>query len=279
MVKLFIAAILATAAIAFGARFHPRHCPRYHVRIFKYTAHNAHGLKPGVEMFRKALGGVNNGNQRGPLKNGQREINWDGGAPFIMPNDLFNRVVPRGAVFFTKLNLFALSNPPNQPPFDDNKFSSLNKRAARQFKTFSSPRLFAALLDTKITTKFFVPGTEHPATVSGFGAVYTDVDLKHTSFLTLYDRRGCIVAKIAVPPKDKGLSFVGAIVKSVRYPGGRHRKHPHYPKYIHAPVYKAVLKLGNAPLVQHNKCYRRSRRYARDFVATDNFIYGEPQKL
>ena len=285
--KLFFAALLATLGLTLASSYHHHRCPKYKVEIVRATAHNARGLKHSVDRFRKLLGGDNNVNEKGPLKEGRREINWDGGAPFILPNDFFNRVVPRGAIFFTKFDLFAQSNPVDEPPFDDDKFSSLNKDASKEFVAFSEKRLFTPLLDNKMTTKFFVPGTKIPATVSGFGAVYTGVDKAHTSFLTLYDRYGCVIKKIAVPPKSYGLSFVGAVVKSVStdHHSGHYAHHTHDSynaqynngKYYNkAVVYKVKLTLGNTPIIDK---YAKSYGKHKDVVVTDDFIYGEPQKL
>lgn len=256
---------ISTVAAAFP-RHHHRRCPTYKYKVVRGTSYNAHGLKSTVDRFRYILGGKNNGATPGPLKNGRREINWDGGAPFDMPFDFFNRVVPLGAIYHTKGNIFAISDPVNGHP-KDYKFSSLNRAASKQFIAFSEKRLFTSVKDNVLTQFFRVPGTNDKATVSGFGAVYVDVDRRYTSFLTLYDTRGCRIAKVAVPPRNKGLSFVGIVVTGVR--------HAHYNK---APVFKAVLKLGNAPITS-----RRYRRHhyprGRDIVVTDDFIYGEPQKI
>jgi hypothetical protein len=40
-------------------------------------------IQPTVDAFRAALGNPNNGNAPGPLAQGRREINWDGGGPLM----------------------------------------------------------------------------------------------------------------------------------------------------------------------------------------------------
>lgn len=255
---------IATAAAAFPNKFHS--CPTYKYKVVQGTSKDARGLKYKVDEFRHILGGPNNGATRGPLKNGRREINWDGGAPFDMPFDFFNRVAPLGAIFRTKDNKFAISNPLNGAPKDD-KFSSLNRAASKKFIAFSEKRLFTSVKSNILTQFFRVPGTHYKATVSGFGAVFVDVNKKNTSFLALYDQRGCKIAVVPVPPKNKGLSFVGVHVTGIN--------HVHMKK---APVYKAVLKLGNTPIKSHR---HRRHHFPRggDVVVTDDFIYGEPQKI
>lgn len=254
--------LLAFAFLAVGslaASVHHHHCPTYHVDIIRKTSHNAHGLRSAVDHFRHLLGGQNNGANIGPFKYGRREINWDGGAPFDMPFDFFNEVAPLGAIFHTKGNKFAISNPLNNHPVDD-KFSSINKPVSKEFIAFSEKRLFTPVSDNVVTQFFRVPGTKKRATTSGFGAVFVDVDKSHTSFLTLYDFKGCRIAKVAVPPKNRGLSFVGIRVKGV--------SHGYFNR---APVFKAELKLGNRLL--------KDLSHGGDRVVTDDFIYGEPQEI
>lgn len=259
--KLFAAALLAFAAIS-TAKF----CPRYGFKVVRKVSHNAEGLKGAVKTFQALLGGKANGATIGPLENGFRVINWDGGAPFDMPFDFFNTNAPLGALFFAKGNKFAISNPVNNMP-KDNKFDSINANAAKNFIAFSEKRLFTPVKGNFLVTKFEIPGKKVAATVSGFGAVYNDVNKPSTSFLELFDARGCRIAKVYVPPKAKGLSFVGIRVFRVRK-GFRGMW-----KKAHAPVYKAAMKLGNTPITKKKLGYRS------DIVVTDDFIYGEPQAL
>jgi hypothetical protein len=53
-----------------------------------------------------------------------------------------------------------------------------NPTYATTFSTFSAPRLFTPVGSRITEGLFFVPGTNGaiPATVTGFGAVFTDVD-------------------------------------------------------------------------------------------------------
>eukprot|EP00171_Calliarthron_tuberculosum_P004666 IDg4666t1 len=178
-----------------------------------------------------------------------------------MPFDFFNTNVPRGAIFSAKRNKFAVSN--SEHPRDD-RFSTLNRRASRFFITFSPKRLFTPVLRNEVTAFFRIPGKDVRATVSGFGAVFVDVRKRHTSFLTLRDRRGCFIARVAVPPRWGGLSFVGVFVKGIYTHRGIKR--------VKAPVNSASMKLGNTPII--SKSYHRHR----DIVVLDDFLYGEPQR-
>ena len=268
--KAFTAAAALLALLALLAIASAKHCPKYDVKVVIDTSHNAYHLRPAVNKFQHLLGGKANGAQVGPLKDGFRVINWDGGAPFDMPFDFFNTNAPLGALFFAKNNKFAISNPLDNNPVDD-KFDSINRRAAKDFKAFTEKRLFTPVKGNVVVTRFQVPGKKIDATVSGFGAVYVDVKKGHTSFLELYDVRGCRIVRVAVPKKAKGLSFVGAIVKRARY-----YKNGKYGSWVRvrAPVFKAEMKLGNTPISKKDYNHHNA-----DIVVTDDFIYGEPQKL
>src|SRR6266478_1657185 len=52
--------------------------------VFQAAGPTAASIQSTVDAYRAALGDPNNGNNPEPLKNGRREINWDGGDPAIM---------------------------------------------------------------------------------------------------------------------------------------------------------------------------------------------------
>src|SRR5262249_23609034 len=82
----------------------------------------------------------------------------------------------------------------------------------RIFRTFSPERLFTAL-DSNITeVLFFVPGTPIPATVDGFGAVFTDVDRDNITKIEYFDINGSLLFSRFVLPgttQRQSLSFLG----------------------------------------------------------------------
>ena len=139
---------------------------RRRFRVFRDTSRDADGLRRIVDKFNRALGGDDNGNAPGPLNEGRRSINWDAAAvPFDMPGDFFKRVVTRGAEMVAKRGEFRVSNP--DPPNGDDKFSSINRKASRDFITFSPKRLFTPLKDNKVTVVFSIPAKRQDATVKG----------------------------------------------------------------------------------------------------------------
>src|SRR6266498_4688225 len=139
---------------------------------------NPAGIQTTVDAFRTALGQLNP-NVAGSFGSGRREINWDGvpdalAAPNNLPANFFNANSPRGAVFSTAGTGFQVSANAGVAPIE---FDNLNPGYSAQFQTFSPQRLFTSLGSNILDVNFFIPGTSTVATVSGFGAVFTDVDL------------------------------------------------------------------------------------------------------
>jgi hypothetical protein len=146
---------------------------------------NAAALQAIVDQFRADLGGVNNG-VGGLYPSGRREINWDTvpdsfSEPNNLPVNFFNVNSPRGVVFNSiedatgaALNQFAVSaTTASGTPV---RFANINGTYDNIFQTFSSQRLFVARNTHMMEVFFFIPGTKIPATVSGFGLVFADVD-------------------------------------------------------------------------------------------------------
>ena len=138
------------------------------------------------------------------------------------------------------------------------------------FSTFSPLRLFTPV-DSNITDAlFFIPGTNGaaPATVSGFGAVFTDVDQpdgsgpsqKHgnrraSTLVEYFDADGKLLFSSFVPasPGDGSLSFFGIMFDDAR-------------------IARVRITSGNvAPGPDDDRKH--------DIVVMDDFIYGEPSAL
>ena len=101
---------------------------------------------------------------------------------------------------------------------------------------------------------FFVPGTTIPATVSGFGAVFTDVDGGST-VIEYYAPDGTKLQGSTVNAADNGLTFFGASFNA----GER--------------VARVEMILGNDAL----QSGAVDGTNGVDVVALDDLIYGEPQ--
>ncbi|MCH9670426.1 MAG: PEP-CTERM sorting domain-containing protein [Gammaproteobacteria bacterium] len=212
-------------------------------------------IADGFEDFRQLLGGANNGNGRGPIADGHRQINWDAGVvPFDMPGDFFNRVVPRGAEITTGGTGFAVSNPvATDPGAPDNRFDSINPTYGDEFQTFSAERLFTPVGSNVFDIGFFVPGSNTPATVSGFGAAFTDVDLADTTMIEFFNAANDLLLREFVDPDPQGLSFLGAA-------------------FSEQDLFRVRVTAGTVALGPDD-----NPGAGVDVVALDDFLYGEPQ--
>jgi hypothetical protein len=228
---------------------------------------NAAAIQAGVDQFRADLGGANNG-VGGSFTTGRREVNWDGvpdnfSEPNNLPLDFFNVNSPRGVIFNAieditgaALNQFAVSSTTaSGVPV---RFGNLNASYTAEFTTFSAQRLFTARNTHLMEVTFLIPGTKIPATVSGFGVVFTDVDSAtggNRSLIRVYGADGRQLSAAQAPVFDNGLSFVG-----ISFNAGER-------------IARVVIESGNAALAPTNT----DGVNGVDVVAMDDFIYGEPR--
>ena len=112
----------------------------------------------------------------------------------------------------------------------------------------------------------FVPGGDLPATVTGFGAVFTDVDLpdgsrpntkrgnrKASTLMAYFDADGELLFSSFVPasPGDGSLSFFGIVFRDAR--------------------------IARVRITSGNVAPGPDDQGQQDIVMMDDFIYGEPQ--
>lgn len=228
---------------------------------------NTAALQSVVDVFRADLGGANNG-VGGSFMSGRREINWDGvpdnfSEPNNFPTNFFNVNSPRGVIFNavendtgSALNQFAVSS--TSASGVPVRFGNLNASYPATFVTFSAQRLFTARNTNIMEVTFFIPGTKIPATVKGFGLVFTDVDSAtggNRSLIRVYGADGAQLSAASAPVNDGGLSFVG-----ISFDNGER-------------VARVVIEFGNAGLAASNN----DNVGGVDVVAMDDFIYGEPR--
>ena len=170
-------------------------------------------IQTTVDTFRAALGDPNNGNNPGA----RREINWDGGGvnTSVAGGNPFNVFLnTRGAQFTTPGTDF-FQAPETGGPQGGLEMVFNNPTYGTAFTAFSASRLFAPVGSNIIDATFFVPGTNGgtQASVQGFGAVFTDVDLLGGSTMTFFDLNnnpltGPLSVPVALVP-DGGFSFLG----------------------------------------------------------------------
>lgn len=225
--------------------------------VFQASGETPADIQAAVDDFRAFLGPLNP-NVAGSFASGRREINWDGvpdalSAPSNLPANFFNANSKRGAVFFTDGSGFQVSADDNNPTNTPILFGNLHPALPLFFTTFSPQRLFTALGSNVMETLFFVPGSATSATVNGFGAIFTGVNRSDSTRIEFFGANGALLFSQSVLPQPtalKGLSFLG-----VGFDAGER-------------VFFVRIVSGNRIL----------RTPARDVVAMDDFIYGEPQE-
>lgn len=223
--------------------------------VFSAAGLVAAAIQGTVDAYRASLGTLNP-NVAGSFGDGRREINWDGvpnafSAPNDLPANFFNVNSPRGVVFSTPGTGFQVSGNLGVAPIE---FDNLNPTYSGLFQTFSAQRLFTALGSNVTDVSFFVPGSTTPAGVSGFGAVFTDVDLADTTSLQFFDLDNNSLGTFFVPalPGDETLSFLGV-------------------------QFNAGELIGRVRITSGNAALGLTESGAIDLVVMDDFIYAEPR--
>jgi hypothetical protein len=215
-------------------------------------------IQPVVDAFRAALGPLNP-NTAGSFPSGRREINWDGvpdpfSAPNSLPANFFNVNSPRGVVFSTPGTGFQVSaNSATATPI---QFGNFNATYPGLFEVFSAQRLFTAVGSNITDVAFFVPGDTTPATVTGFGAVFTDVDLAGSTNILYYDQGGALLYSSFVPPAagNETFSFLGVL-------------------------FDAGERVSRVRITSGNSALGPNESGGLDLVVMDDFIYKEPQAI
>jgi hypothetical protein len=237
--------------------------------VFQAAGPKAASLEGAVNAYRRALGNPNNLNNQGPLAGGRREINWDGGNPALLtttaPVTPFNVFLNTRGAQFTTPGMGLSQAPPVADPiqFPPGGLAGLfnNPTYATIFSTFSPSRLFTPVGSNITDGFFFIPGTNGgtPATVTGFGAVFTDVHAPDgtgpSTSIEYFDADGDLLFSGFVPPSPHadGLSFFGIVFPDAR-------------------IARVQITSGNvAPGPNDDRQH--------DIVVMDDFIYGEPQAL
>src|SRR5215831_6472174 len=212
-----------------------------------------------VDQFRLNLGNPNNGAVGTPFTSGRREINWDGGGltnatPTGSPLTAFQA---RGATFTTPGTGFT------QAPIaaGTGNLSTINATYATEFSAFSPVRVFTPLGSNITDAIFSVPGSNgaQPATVTGFGAVFSDVDVGNSTSIQFFGLGGISLGTFFVPAgavPDGSLSFLG-----VSFNAGE-------------LITRVRITTGNAALGPTD-----GDGSGVDVVVMDDFLYTEPQRV
>jgi hypothetical protein len=237
--------------------------------VFQAAGINAASIQSTVDAFRARLGDPNNLNNPGPLPaKGRREINWDGGNPNVLdttaPVTPFNTFLNTRGSQFTTPGIGLSQAPVSGGPQGGLAVLFGNPTYAKIFRTFSP---FTPVGSNVTNASFFIPGTNGtvPATVRGFGAVFTDVDQPNgrgpiaaqtgSTLIEYLDKDSRILFTSFVPasPGNGNLSFFGIVFADARI---------------------AAVRIQTGNVVPGPNDNARN-----DIVMMDDFIYGEPQLL
>jgi hypothetical protein len=123
------------------------------------------------------------------------------------------------------------------------------------FSAFSALRLFSPVESNITDVTFTLPGSPTtPAYVTGFGAVFSDVDLADTTSIEFFDLSGAplIASGWSVPTSPGGLSFLGVI-------------------------FDAGEQIGRVRITTGNTAPGPNESGVVDVVMMDDFLYSEPQ--
>jgi hypothetical protein len=213
-------------------------------------------ITAAVTAFRTALGEpLNAPTVPGEQPAGRREINWDAVPADVtntdtFPRDFFSLRSKRGAVLSTPGAGFRVS---------DTDFADVNALYGNQFNAFSPAKTFASI-GSNVTDVFFQVGSDptKPAAVSGFGAVFSDVDVAGSTRMELFQGNTSLgVFTAPARSDDNGLSFLGVV-----YPVGY-------------AVTRVRITTGNGLLSAANNDVTDGG--TADLVVMDDFLYGEPR--
>ena len=260
--------------------------------VFQAAGLTASSIQSTVDAFRAELGEPNNANNPGPLASGRREINWDPDVPGTLPSgqDEVFRIRHTTTRPVTPFNLFlntrgaqfttpgeGLSQgPPASGPQGGLAALFQNSTYGLIFSTFSPFRLFTPVGSNITEALFFIPGTNGatPATVRGFGAVFTDVDEQP-------DGRGDDKKDGRGHDKKRGNREAGTLIKGF----GPHGKLL-FSSFVPASPGDGSLSffgiVFDKPLIARvlittgDTAPGPDDDRKRDIVVMDDFIYGEP---
>ena len=235
--------------------------------VFQAAGPSTASIQASLDAYRLALGGDNNGVAKGPIATGRREINWDGGgstATSLAGTPFTQFLDGRGSLFVTPGSGFV------QAPPSGLAGTFANPTYEKVFQPFSPGRLFSSIGSNVTVVTFFEPGSAGGlvATTRGFGAIFSDVDLpdgsgpgskrgnrKSSTLVEYYGLDGELLYSSFVPasPGDAGFSFLGITFKDAR-------------------VASVRITAGDvAPGADDERPH--------DIVMTDDFIFGEPQRV
>jgi hypothetical protein len=237
-------------------------CPLYPQAahwLYAATGGTASSIQGEVDRFRRDLGDLNP-NEARSFPTGRREINWDavGGTAGNnnLPGDFFHKTSPRGLIMSTPGSRLKVSGDEGSPSFLMRDVTR-DEWGLIEFAPFSNQKFFAPVGSTITDIEFRVPGTDDVACVTGFGAIFMDIDRGGQSFMEVALTDGSVRKFTAAvqPVRSKGFSFLGV-------------------RFRESCILTVRLNSGDRPVDTVDIPFPFP-----DGVAIDDFIYGEPNAV
>jgi hypothetical protein len=217
-------------------------------------------LTAALTQFRTVLGDPLNTTPNQTA--GRREVNWDGAPAAVtnnntFPLDFFNSTDPavgnarkRGLQYVGAVNSLRL---------DSSSFVEIDPSYADNFKAFSAKKAITSINSNITEIEFRVAGTTTPASVKGFGVVFSDVDQDNYTTIQFYDGNKSLgVFKAPTRSDANGHSFLG-----VQFPNDK--------------ITRIKITAGNGTLGVGVKDVSNGGN--KDLVVFDDFFYSEPKAL
>lgn len=194
---------------------------------------------------------------------GRREINWDGGAPQItnnnnFPLDFFNATADGSPAGRQRGLVYVGANAALR--LDSTSYSEIEASYADNFKPFSGKKLITSINSNITEIEFRLAGTNTPASVKGFGAVFSDVDQDAYTTIQFFDGNKSLgIFQVPKRSDANGHSFLG-----VYFPNDK--------------ITRIKITAGNGVLAPGTKDIS-SPGGTKDLVVFDDFLYSEPLAL
>ncbi len=249
--KFLLTAVFVTAGIP---------CVAHGDALVRSATGDSTAVTAARDAFRTDIGGGTVAGSNGSFGGARREINWDGvpdtsAAPNSLAADFFNSTSPRGVVFTTAGTGFQVSADAVNTSSEPVEFGGATGHAGypAQFAPFTAERLFTSLGSNTLDVNFFLPGTSTLATVTSFGAVFSDVDLTGPTTIEYFDQFNNSLGQFIVPGTSgaETFSFLG-----VTFTEGE--------KVAYVRITSGNAVLGTADTG------------SADAVVIDDFLYTEP---
>jgi hypothetical protein len=215
-------------------------------------------ITDGIDRFRTLLGNLNAPGP-GEQPSGRREINWDAVPDALtntdaFPANFFNTPPPAPA---GRQRGLVMSTPGAGLRVSDGDFNDIDPSYGAQFNAFSAARTFMTAGTNTLDVFFQVSGEGTPASVQGFGVVFSDVDRPGAARIEVFHGASSLgVFEAPVRSDADGLSFVGVALS-----GGE------WITRVRITAGEAALAAGRLDISDNGPS---------DLVVMDDFVYGEP---